>query len=47
MSFALDVTILLYASDTNSPFFKQASTFIGDCITKRDPFYLGWPTVMG
>jgi uncharacterized protein len=47
MSFALDVNILLYASDTNSPFFKQAKTFISDCITKRDLFYLGWPTVMG
>lgn len=47
MSFALDVNILLYASDTTSPFFHQAKTFIGDCITKRDLFYLGWPTVMG
>ncbi len=47
MSFALDVNILLYASDTNSPFFNQAKTFIGDCIAKRDLFYLGWPTVMG
>jgi len=47
MSFALDANILLYASDTNSPLFNQAKTFIGDCITKRDLFYLGWPTVMG
>ncbi len=47
MSYALDVNILLYASDTKSPFFNQAKTFIGHCITKRDLFYLGWPTVMG
>ena len=47
MSFALDVNILLYASDTNSPFFNQAKAFIRDCSTKRDLFCLGWPTVMG
>jgi hypothetical protein len=41
------LTSLLYASDTNSPFFNQAKNFIGDFITKRDLFYLGWPTVMG
>ena len=47
MSFALDVNILLYASDTSSPYHKQAKLFIETCIAEPELFYLGWPTVMG
>ncbi len=46
MSFALDVNILLYASDTRSHYHKRAKLFIETCITQRELFYLGWPTVM-
>lgn len=46
MSFALDVNILLYASDTSSPYFEKAKSFIESCIIQREIFYLGWPTVM-
>jgi toxin-antitoxin system PIN domain toxin len=46
MSFAIDVNILLYASDTDSPYFEQAKAFIETCITQQELFYLGWPTVM-
>jgi toxin-antitoxin system PIN domain toxin len=46
MSFAVDVNILLYASDTDSPYFEQAKAFIETCITQQELFYLGWPTVM-
>ena len=46
MSFAIDVNILLYASDSGSPYFEQAKSFIDSCITQREVFYVGWPTVM-
>jgi toxin-antitoxin system PIN domain toxin len=47
MSFALDVNVLLYASDTSSPHHEQARSFIESCIAEQEVFYLGWPTVMG
>ncbi len=47
MSFAFDVNILLYASDTSSPYFERAKSFIETCIAQEEVFYLGWPTVMG
>jgi hypothetical protein len=46
MSFAFDVNILLYASDTSSRHHKGARLFIETCIAQRELFYLGWPTVM-
>jgi uncharacterized protein len=46
MSFSFDVNILLYASDTNSPYFERAKSFIESCIAQPEVFYLGWPTVM-
>ena len=47
MSFALDVNILLYASDTSSPHHERARSFIESCIAQQEVFYLGWPTAMG
>ena len=46
MSFALDVNILLYASDAGGPYFEKAGAFVNSCMTGREVFYLGWPTVM-
>ena len=46
MSFAFDVNILLYASDASSLYFVRAKAFIETCITQKELFYLGWPTVM-
>jgi len=46
MSFAIDVNILLYASDTGSPYFERANSFIESCITQKEVFAMGWPTVM-
>jgi toxin-antitoxin system PIN domain toxin len=42
MRFAFDVNILLYASDTSSPYNRQART----CIAQQELFYLGRPTIM-
>jgi hypothetical protein len=46
MSFAFDVNILLYASDTSSPYFERAKSFIESCIAQKEVFSLGWPTAM-
>jgi hypothetical protein len=46
MSFALDVNVLLYASDAGSPFHERARSFLDDCLKGREVLYLGWPTVM-
>jgi len=46
MSFAIDVNILLYATDTNSPHFDRAKSFLDSCIAQKEVFCLGWPTVM-
>ncbi|MCI0423466.1 MAG: type II toxin-antitoxin system VapC family toxin [Acidobacteria bacterium] len=46
MSFSLDVNILLYASDTGSPYFDRARSFVESCIQRQEIFYLGWSTVM-
>ena len=46
MSFALDVNILLYASDSKSLYFEKAKAFVESCMVQQEVFYLGWPTVM-
>ena len=47
MSYSLDVNILLYSSDTSSPFHHEAQSFLLSCMNQRDLFYLSWPTIMG
>jgi len=47
MSFALDVNVLLYATDSSGAEYKKARAFLDSCIEGPDLFYLGWPTVMG
>ena len=46
MSFAVDVNILLYASDADCTYYKQACSFLEECIKQEELFCLGWPTVM-
>lgn len=46
MSFAVDVNILLYASDSTSPFSDRAIRFLEDCRSRREVFSLAWPTLM-
>lgn len=46
MSFALDVNVLLYASDSGSEAHGAARAFLESCMEGDDLFYLGWPTVM-
>ena len=46
MSFALDVNILLYASDTGSALHGKAGLFLKTCMAQEELFCLAWPTVM-
>lgn len=47
MSYAIDVNILLYSSDTASPFRKTAVTFLQQCAEGPEVCCLAWTTVMG
>jgi hypothetical protein len=45
MSFAVDVNVLLYASDTASPHATRAAAFLAERTSGREVFCLAWPTV--
>ncbi|HJW71089.1 MAG TPA: TA system VapC family ribonuclease toxin [Candidatus Binatia bacterium] len=47
MSYALDVNVLLYASDERSPYHSRARRFLDECSVSPEVLCLGWPTVMG
>lgn len=47
MSIALDVNILLYASDVASPHHASAGRFLARCAAGPEIVCLGWSTVMG
>lgn len=46
MSFAVDVNILLYASDTSSPYARRAAEFLADRAAAREVFCVAWATAM-
>ena len=46
MSFAVDVNILLYASDSASPLFETARAFVADAAKGEEVVCLTWPTLM-
>jgi toxin-antitoxin system PIN domain toxin len=46
VSFAVDVNILLYAPDADSPRGTQASAFLADRASGSELFCLAWPTVV-
>ena len=47
MSYAIDVNILLYASDSASPYCEKARRFLDACASGSEVCCLAWPTVMG
>jgi uncharacterized protein len=47
VSYAIDVNVLLYASDASSPLHGAAKAFLGASACGPDLVYLGWPTIMG
>ena len=46
MSAAIDVNVLLYASDTASSFHRRAATFLAERAKGPDILYVAWSTVM-
>ena len=46
MSYGIDVNILLYASDVDSPMHERASAFLRQCVTGREVFCLAWMSLM-
>jgi toxin-antitoxin system PIN domain toxin len=46
MSYSLDVNLLLYSSDTSSPFHSRAQDFLKACTGNDEPFYLCYLTLM-
>ena len=47
MSFAVDVNLLLYASDASSPEHPRARAFLEHCLAGPELMCLCWPTLMG
>jgi toxin-antitoxin system PIN domain toxin len=45
MSYAIDVNILLYASDKTCAQHERARSFIASCAERREVFCLAWITV--
>lgn len=45
MSYAVDVNVLLYASDESSPFSKRAREFLKECAAGPEVVCFGWPTL--
>ncbi len=46
MSFGIDVNILLYASDANSPQHDRAAAFLEGCAGGDEVFCLAWLTLL-
>ncbi len=46
MSYGIDVNILLYASNEDSPLHDRAGEFLAQCASRREVFVLAWLTVM-
>ena len=47
MSFAIDVNVLLYASNRQSDRHAPARAFLEEVAQAGEVFYLAWPTVIG
>ena len=47
MSYTIDVNVLVYASDQESPFHAAAATFLRERAEDPDIFCLTWPVIMG
>jgi len=45
VSYAIDVNILLYASDSTGPFAKRARAFLERCAEGPEVLALAWPTL--
>ena len=46
MSYTVDANLLLYASDSSSPFHDRSSTLLGQMAQGPEIVYLFWPVLM-
>lgn len=46
MSYSVDVNILLYASDSSSPRYRDAQRFLTQRASDPDLFHIAWSTIM-
>lgn len=46
MSYAIDVNVLLYASDSRSRYHGKAVEFLEACAKEPDPLCVAWVTLM-
>ena len=46
MSYSVDANILLYASDSDSPWHRRAADFLAGCVVRPELFCLAWPTLL-
>jgi hypothetical protein len=46
MSYAIDVNILLYASDASSPLHERATAFLKSCVETHEVFCLAWVSIL-
>lgn len=46
MSYSVDANILLYASDSSSPWHSRASDFLAARVVRPELFCVAWPTLM-
>jgi hypothetical protein len=47
VSYAIDLNVLLYASDEASPRHSGARAFVERCLAEREICCLAWPTILG
>jgi toxin-antitoxin system PIN domain toxin len=45
LSYSIDLNLLLYASDSSSPFSKRATAFLERCSAGPEVLCLAWPTL--
>jgi predicted nucleic acid-binding protein len=46
MSCAIEANILLYVSDTSSPFHRPARALLDSLLAGPELVYVGWPVIM-
>ena len=46
MSYSVDANVLLYASDSGSPWHGRAADFLSRCAVRPELFCLAWPTLL-
>jgi uncharacterized protein len=46
LGYSLDVNVLLHASNSKSPWHREATEFLRQCKEEEEILWLSWPTIM-